>query len=328
MRKLMWVPVVVLGAAIVLAQTSPSQLLNNFAKTLQAAESLKVDYTVLASGGAPVSYRVELAKPNMARVESPSQTIVADGNNVTVYDKASRTYLIDPQTPESLRGVFGDEAVALWSPFFDESAMAKVSAKSLGAKTRNGQQLQVVEAGFGSGKKTVVYYLSNDNMARQAEISYADAPGQKISVVTKGIETNGASNGSFKFNPPAGSRELTMEERTSGKWFHDLDEALAQAGKLNKLVMVDFNAVWCGPCQRMKAEVFPTDKFKAYSKYFVFVEIDIDEQPGLAKTYGATSIPNVHFLKKDGSRVHQFVGYASPDQVFSEMDKAVKMGGL
>jgi len=55
--------------------------------------------------------------------------------------------------------------------------------------------------------------------------------------------------------------------------------------------------------------VFSTDEFKAQGKYFVFVHIDTDTNQALAEKFGIGGIPDLRWLKNDGTEVHKVVGY-------------------
>ena len=73
----------------------------------------------------------------------------------------------------------------------------------------------------------------------------------------------------------------------------------------DKIVVVDFWAVWCGPCmtfaplfERLHAE---------YSKNFIFVKVNVDEVGSIAQRYRITGIPTTLFLKA-GSIVQKIVG--------------------
>ncbi len=133
---------------------------------------------------------------------------------------------------------------------------------------------------------------------------------------------------------PAGPKPLTestpaSETKSSGvetievaKWHHNLEDALREAKAQNKMVMIDFNATWCGPCQQMKNAVFPSAAFQNAAKDFVLVDIDTDKNPDLAKKYGASSIPDFRFLTKDGKEVHQVVGSRPTSEFVAEMEKA------
>ena len=51
-------------------------------------------------------------------------------------------------------------------------------------------------------------------------------------------------------------------------------------------------------------------------------EIDIDENKGLAAKYGVSAIPNVKFMNKNLTVVHEFLGYGGPEGVYKEMETA------
>lgn len=74
--------------------------------------------------------------------------------------------------------------------------------------------------------------------------------------------------------------------------------------KVNMLTVLDFNAVWCGPC-RAFSPVFDAaaKKFKSV----MFVSVDVDRMPLTAHAFGIQSIPTVIFIKPDGT-IRRFVG--------------------
>ncbi|KAL6585755.1 hypothetical protein OROMI_002399 [Orobanche minor] len=63
---------------------------------------------------------------------------------------------------------------------------------------------------------------------------------------------------------------------------------------LNKLMVVNFSASWCGPCKLM--EPF----FNQLSKYsdVNFVKIDVDDLPDVAREFGVTAMPTFMLLKQ------------------------------
>lgn len=92
-------------------------------------------------------------------------------------------------------------------------------------------------------------------------------------------------------------------------WFDNLDKAKAEAASSGRMIIVDFTAIWCGPCQQLKKEVFESDRFKASAGKYVFCAIDFDTNPELAKEFGITGIPDVRIFSKDGKELGKIVGY-------------------
>lgn len=83
-------------------------------------------------------------------------------------------------------------------------------------------------------------------------------------------------------------------------------------------VLVDFWAVWCGPCQvqgPIVEEVAITMGEKAK-----VVKLNVDENPQNAQKFGIMSIPTL-LIFKNGSVVKQFVGVTSKDVLVSELSK-------
>ncbi len=74
----------------------------------------------------------------------------------------------------------------------------------------------------------------------------------------------------------------------------------------SKLVFVDFNATWCGPCKRMQPFV---DMIKEERSNEVIVfSIDTDEQAALAQEYQIQNLPTV-MLIKNGSVLYRAEGF-------------------
>jgi thioredoxin 1 len=73
-------------------------------------------------------------------------------------------------------------------------------------------------------------------------------------------------------------------------------------------VLVDFSAVWCGPCQRQLPIM---EKFASDNKKRVKVcKIDVDDAPKVAAQLGIKSVPSI-VLFHWGKRVDSKVGLTS-----------------
>ncbi len=78
--------------------------------------------------------------------------------------------------------------------------------------------------------------------------------------------------------------------------------------KSGKPALVDFWAVWCGPCRMVGPVV--EEIAKEYEGKAIVGKVDVDNNPGIASKYGIRNIPTILFIK-NGEVVDKQVG-ASP----------------
>lgn len=77
-----------------------------------------------------------------------------------------------------------------------------------------------------------------------------------------------------------------------------------------RLVLVDFSAVWCGPC-RMMLPVLER-LAKEYEGRVDLVNVDVDERPQIAGHYNASSIPLVLLMHR-GTVLDGIPGFSGPE---------------
>ena len=82
------------------------------------------------------------------------------------------------------------------------------------------------------------------------------------------------------------------------------EEGLALAQKENKLVFVDFYAVWCAPCKKMAKTVFTQAKVgEFFNPKFISLKIDAEapQNKAVAEKYKIAAYPTLGFFKADGT---------------------------
>jgi thioredoxin 1 len=101
-----------------------------------------------------------------------------------------------------------------------------------------------------------------------------------------------------------------ITELTSAAWDQ---EVLKASG----LVMVDFWAVWCGPCRMIAPTV--EELAKEYAGKVKVGKLNTDENPDIASKYKIMGIPTIMFFK-NGERVDQIVGAVPKPQLKAKLD--------
>ncbi len=87
--------------------------------------------------------------------------------------------------------------------------------------------------------------------------------------------------------------------------------------KASDLVLVDFWAVWCGPC-RMVAPIVD-ELAKEYEGKVKVLKLNTDENADIASKYRIMGIPTLMFFK-NGQTVDQVVGAVPKAQLKSKID--------
>ncbi|GAV81661.1 Thioredoxin domain-containing protein [Cephalotus follicularis] len=106
------------------------------------------------------------------------------------------------------------------------------------------------------------------------------------------------------------------------KEFHTKDQWEAyfdSCKEINKLLVIDFSATWCGPCKFIE----PTIKeFAATYTEVEFMKIDVDVLADVAREFQVNVMPTF-ILIKNGKEVERIVGTKS-DELQNKIEKHMK----
>ena len=96
-----------------------------------------------------------------------------------------------------------------------------------------------------------------------------------------------------------------------------LDEASFETEVLTSTlpVLVDFTAVWCGPCKMLEPVVKQLSQ--DWDGKVKFVILDVDDNSSLAVKYGVMGVPTL-ILFVNGNPVQRLSGYQPKDRIISK----------
>ena len=94
------------------------------------------------------------------------------------------------------------------------------------------------------------------------------------------------------------------------------DQNFVESQALNKPMMIDFFAQWCGPCKRMAPIV--EDLANKYDGQVIVGKVDVDDSVELSTQFGIRNIPTILFFK-NGEVVDKVVGAIPASELESKL---------
>jgi len=86
------------------------------------------------------------------------------------------------------------------------------------------------------------------------------------------------------------------------------------------LFLVDFSAIWCGPCKLMAPVIEELIKDNENKENVKIGKVDIDNNKEISEKYNIMGIPTL-ILFKDGKIIEQITGYQSKEFLQNWIDK-------
>ena len=217
-----------------------------------------------------------------------SQTAAVKQLNVDEFEKGiseGKVQLIDVRTPEE----------------FKEKHIA--GAVNMNVNSKNFEE-QITS--LDKSKPVYFYCLAGSRSQKASELA-AKEGFASVNNLEKGI------TGWIGANKPVTT--ATGEAPSTGL---SMDDYLTHIKNPDKLVLVDFNAVWCGPCKQLKPYITRLSK-KNSAKLELF-EVDVDKNPKVATAMNINGIPLL-ILYKQGKEVWRNMGLLDESELNDKVKK-------
>ena len=105
-------------------------------------------------------------------------------------------------------------------------------------------------------------------------------------------------------------------------WRTDYAQAMAEAKRLNRPVVIHFGARWCPPCQRMERETLNTPELlQMLSSGFIALKLDADAHGEAKRHFEVENLPTDLLVSPEGKVLVRKVGYQSKQDYLASVGR-------
>jgi len=140
-----------------------------------------------------------------------------------------------------------------------------------------------------------------------------------ISALSAAILMISCSNATAKTEKKTDEKSKAVTELSEQEFNTKVYDTTSEARKYlgNLPAIVDFTAVWCGPCQ--KTAPILEEIAKEYAGKVVVYKVDVDKCRKIANAMNISSIPAILYIPSDGGEAVMTVGARGKERFRSEI---------
>ncbi len=138
----------------------------------------------------------------------------------------------------------------------------------------------------------------------------------------------------IKNNPSLKTVKKSVAKKNAhGFWVNAEEEALKEATKMKKPILIDFFGIWCPPCNQLDELVFSQAEFKKAASKFVLLKMDADDEKSwvLKSKYKVGGYPTLIIAKVEdnqaGQEMDRIVGFYPTNVIISKMNESLNSDG-